>query len=147
MAQLGYDPLPNFHEPVESPVSRPDLAERYPFVLTTGPNTNAYTHSRYRNVPSLRRLCPEPFIEINTTTAQGLGIADGYIVKVSSPWGSVRAKARLTDGIHPNVVSMPHGWSNDTGANANCLTNNKAVDPVSGYPEFRALLCNVKGRR
>jgi len=123
MAQLGYDPLPTFHEPVESLVSRPDLAERYPFVLTTGPNTSAYTHSRYRNVPSLRRLCPEPFIEINTTTAQGLGIADGYMVKVSSPRGSVRAKARLTDGIHPNVVSMPHGWSNDTGANANCLTN------------------------
>lgn len=143
MAQHGYDPLPTFHEPVESPTSRPDIAEKYPLIIMTGPRTQAYTHSRYRNIPGLRELYPEPFIEINPRTADNLGIADGDRVKVETRRGSIAVKAKLTEDIHPKIVSMLHGWSNDTGANANCLTDNNAVDPVSSFPEHRALLCNI----
>ena len=143
MAQHGYDPLPTFHEPVESPTSRPDIAEKYPLIIMTGPRTQAYTHSRYRNIPGLRELYPEPFIAINPRTADNLGIADGDRVKVETRRGSIAVKARLTEDIHPKIVSMLHGWSNDTGANANCLTDNNAVDPVSSFPEHRALLCNI----
>ena len=61
-------------------------------------------------------------------------------MKVESPRGSIKVKARLTEDIHPKVVAMQHGWSE---ANANCLTDDEARDPVSGYPGFRSVLCQV----
>ena len=36
LAGMGFDPLPIYIEPAESPVSRPDLLESYPLVLTSG---------------------------------------------------------------------------------------------------------------
>jgi len=143
MAQHGYDPIPTFHEPVESPISRPDLAEKYPLILMVGPRVLSYTHSQHRNIPSLRRLYPEPLVEINYKTALSLGIANGETVKIENLRGSMIAKAQLTEDIHPRVVSICDGWSNKIGANGNCLTDDKAVDPVSGFPEFRSTLCRV----
>jgi anaerobic selenocysteine-containing dehydrogenase len=140
MSGLGYDGIPNYHEPAESPVSRPDLFEKYPLVLTTGARTIAYQHSQYHNLPSLRRLVPEPLIEINPQTADSFGIADGDMVKVESLRGSIQLRARLTKGIHPGVVSIQHGWSE---ANVNCLTDDQARDPVSAYPGFRSELCRI----
>ena len=143
LAQHGYNPLPTFHEPVESPASRPDLAKRYPLLLMTGPRSVFYTHARFRNIRSLRKHYQQPMIEINSKTAHNLGIADGDFVKVENQRGSIKVKARLTEDIHPHVVSMLHGWSNRSGANANRLTDNLAVDPISGFPEFRSTLCRV----
>lgn len=143
MAQFGYDPLPTFHEPFESPVSKPDIAETYPLILITGARTEAYTHSRFRDMPSLRKLYPEPLVEIHPQAAQSIGVRDGEMVRVESLLASIRVKARLTEVVHPDIVSVTHGWSNETGANVNCLTDDKAVDPVSGFPEFRSLLCRV----
>ena len=36
LEQLGYDPLPHYVEPPESPLSNPELTREYPLVLTTG---------------------------------------------------------------------------------------------------------------
>ncbi|MBA7549273.1 Acetylene hydratase [subsurface metagenome] len=141
MAQLGYDPIPTFHEPAESLVSRPDLAEKYPLLLITGARTRPFQHSRDRNIPSLRQLVPEPLIEINPQAAKNLGVADRDLVKVESLRGSIKLKARLTEDIHPRVVSIQHGWSK---ANANYLTDDESRDPVSGFPGFRSVLCRVE---
>ena len=140
MEKLGYDPLPTFHEPAESPVSRPDLAEKYPLSLITGPRTMTYLHSQFHNLPGLRRLVPEPLIEIHPQTAGNLGIADGDLVEVESLRGSIKLRARLTEDISPQVVSVQHGWSE---ANANILTDDEARDPISGYPSFRSVLVRV----
>ena len=143
MEQLGYDPIPTFHEPIESPISRPDLAQKYPFVFMAGSRTKGYTHSRFREVESLKKLYPDPLIEVNTETAESLGIKEGDLVRVESPRGDVKANVKLTQNVPPQLIVLLSGWSNETGANANCLTDNEAVDPVSGFPEYRALLCNV----
>ena len=140
MAQFGHDPVPTFREPIESPTSQPDLAGEYPLILATGARSRFYTHSEYRNISALRRLWPEPFIEINPRTAKGFGIAEGDLVMVESPRGSIRIKAKLTEDVHPRVVSIQMGWSE---ANANLLTDDQSRDPVSGFPELRALLCRV----
>lgn len=141
MKDLGYDPLPTYHEPVESPVSRPDLAEKYPLILNAGARTVAYVHSRFRNVPSLRKLVPEPLVSIHSETAGKLGISDGDLVKVESPRGAIEIKAEVTDKVHPGVVAIPQGWSGE--ANINYLTDDEARDPVSAFPGWRALLCKV----
>ncbi|MBW2656559.1 MAG: molybdopterin-dependent oxidoreductase, partial [Deltaproteobacteria bacterium] len=53
MEKYGYDPLPYYQEPPESPLSTPELAQDYPLILTTGGRTPYYFHSEYRQIPSL----------------------------------------------------------------------------------------------
>jgi anaerobic selenocysteine-containing dehydrogenase len=140
LARLGYEPLPRYLEPAESPVSRPDLAREYPLILTTGARILTYVHTMYRNLPSLRKLAPEPVVEIHPKTAGVLNIADRDMVKVETPRGNIKLKAALTEDILPEVVSVPHGWSE---ANVNYLTDDRSRDPVSGYPGSRSELCRV----
>ena len=142
LRELGYDPLPVYHEPAETPISQPELAKEYPFILTTGARTKFFTHSQHRNLPTLRKQYPEPFMEINTGDAAGLSINDGDMMIVESPRGRVKMKARVTDDILPKVVHVPHGWSGE--ANVNFLTNDSDLDPIDGYPAFRVTLCRVR---
>lgn len=137
MQDYGYDPLPTFTEPADD---KAKLAKSYPFILTTGARVIAFTHSRYRDIARLRRLVPYPTVEINTSAAQNLGIADGDQVIVESPKGSIKLRAKITDDIHPKVISLQHGWDE---ANANILSDDEERDPISGYPPFRTILCRV----
>ena len=139
MEDYGYDPLPTFHEPAEGPVESPDLAERYPLIFICGAKVNIYTHSNFRNIPPLREKMPDPLLEINTQTAKDLGINKGDTVSVESRRGKIELKAKVTDDIHPRVVSMQHGWAE---ASANELTDDMDRDPISGFPSFGGL-CRV----
>jgi formate dehydrogenase (coenzyme F420) alpha subunit len=141
MEDHGYLPLPRYEEPAESPASRPDIAIKYPLVLTVGAHVGYFTHSRFRNVPVLRRSSPYPVAEINTKTALERDISNGDGVIVESLRGSIKLRASVTDDILPGVISLLHGW---TEANANLLTDDGQRDPVSGYPAFRSLLCDVR---
>ena len=120
--------------------SRPDLVKEFPLILITGPRVRWFTHSQHRNVPTLRKKMPEPFVEINPRTAQALGISDGDKVNVKSLRGEITLKAKVTADIHPQVVCLNHGWEE---ANANMLVDDTARDPISGYPSFKSLLCRV----
>lgn len=141
LKRFGYDPLPTYVEPAESPVSRPDVANQYPLVLITGLRSIAYLHSMQRDIPFLRGRDPEPRVELNTETAAKLGIADGDMVIIESLRGSCQMKAYLTPDIHPKVVSLPHGWGGL--ANQNYVTGG-AFDPVVGVCSARAQLCRVR---
>jgi anaerobic selenocysteine-containing dehydrogenase len=135
LADHGYDPLPTFTPPSE------DQSEDYPFILITGTRTIAFTHSQHRNIARLRKLVPQPLVEINPEPAESLGIADGDQVVVESPKGSITLNARITSDIPPQVLSLQHGWSE---ANANILTDGEQHDPISAYPGFKTTLCQVR---
>jgi anaerobic selenocysteine-containing dehydrogenase len=142
LKEHGIEPLPEYNEPPESPLSRPDLAESYPLVLTSGARVLAYTHSQFRNVGRLRRLMPDPLADINPIDARLRGIHQGDAVVISSLRGSVKMKANVTDSILPGVVSTPHHWPDK--ANINLLIDDKNLDPISGFPAFKSQLCQVK---
>jgi anaerobic selenocysteine-containing dehydrogenase len=142
LAENNMEPLPVYKEPAESPVSRPDLAKSFPLVLTTGARTPVYTHSQFRNIDKLHRIMPDPLADINPVDAVSRGIKSGDAVLISSPRGSIRMKAMVTDTILPGVVSIPHHWKGE--ANANILTDDINLDPISGFPAFKSLLCQVK---
>jgi anaerobic selenocysteine-containing dehydrogenase len=143
LANQGYDPMPTFREPVESPVATPD--SDYPLILTTGARILEFCHSQHRNIPILRHNVPGPLAEIHPETAAAFGgIRDGDTITVSTKRGSIDIKARVTDDIMPNVVSIPHGWGE---ANANILTSQEPADPIIGYPALKALLCNIQKSR
>ncbi len=140
MEKYGYDPLPTFTEPMEKLVGKTELAESYPFILITGIRVSAYSQSMHRNISRLRKLMPQPLVEINTGTAKGLGIADGEQVIVESPRGSIKLWAKVADDINPKVLSIQHGWNE---ANANILTDYEELDPISGFPGFKTVMCRV----
>ncbi|HWO43410.1 MAG TPA: molybdopterin-dependent oxidoreductase, partial [Candidatus Eisenbacteria bacterium] len=63
-ADHGYPGFPEYHEPVFSPLSRPDLASDYPLILTNAKVTT-YVHSQQRALPTLRKSSPEPTADIH----------------------------------------------------------------------------------
>ncbi|HUK40438.1 MAG TPA: molybdopterin-dependent oxidoreductase, partial [Candidatus Acidoferrales bacterium] len=111
-AAHGFPPLPEYQEPLISPVSRPDIAAEYPLVLTNAKFTT-FIHSQLRGLPSLRKASPEPTADIHPDTAKPYGIKNKEWMIVESPRGSIRAKAHVTDGITPGVVCCQHGWWQD----------------------------------
>jgi len=141
LAQHGYEPLPVYKEPMESPVSRPDLADSFPLVLTSGARLLPFVHSQYRNIPQLRQMVPEPLVEINPSDAKSRGINSGDMVIVSSPRGSIKLKANVTDTILRGVVQIPHHWHGE--ANVNTLVDDRTLDPISGFAPCKSQLCQV----
>ena len=109
-SQFGDDPLPYYQEPDFSPVSTPELAKEYPFVLTTGAREYAFFHSENRQVPYCRELCPDLLVEINPKTAARLGITDGQWCEVWNQFGSAKMKAKVTIAVDENTIHGQHGW-------------------------------------
>ena len=153
----GYPPLPEHVEPLIGPVSRPDLAARYPLILTCAKSTQ-YCESQHRALPSLRRRARDPEIELNPVAAAARDIRAGDWVTVETPEGRIRARAQLNESLEPSVVCGQHGWwqacpeigapgydpFGPDGANLNLLIGNAAIDPVSGSVPHRAYLCQIR---
>lgn len=99
--KLGYDPLPKYEEPFETPESRPDLAEQYPLILITGGRFTPYFHSDLRQIESLRNSRPDPLVQIHPETAQKLNIENGDWVWIETLRGKIRMKCLHFDGILP----------------------------------------------
>jgi anaerobic selenocysteine-containing dehydrogenase len=51
----------------------------------------------------------QTWVEINPATAQQMGVAQGDIVEVTSPYGSLEAPVYLYPGIRPDTVAIPFG--------------------------------------
>ena len=152
LESMGFDPLPYFVEPPESPYSTPDLFKEYPLIITTGARIQAFFHTEGRQVKSLRKLNPDPLIEIHPDTAKPLGIKDGDWVWIENARGRVKQRARINDGLHPGVVNAQHGWwfpekdPPDYGSkesNINLITGGMPLDPHTGSESWRSFLCKV----
>jgi len=135
----GVDALPVYAEPVESPVSKPHLAKKYPLVLMTGARVPFYTHSKFRDIPWLSEFQPEPVVNLNDEDAVSRGIGEGDYVFIENDHGKIKVKAHLTKTVCRGVVDMFHGWADQ---DVNSLVP-RHFDPVSGFPPFKSGLCQV----
>jgi anaerobic selenocysteine-containing dehydrogenase len=160
LAAHGYDPLPAFEEPAISPRSRPDLADRYPFILSCAKSL-FFCETQHRQVAALRKSAPDPQLEIHPSTAESRGITAGDWVSLETPYGSVRARAKLNTNLDPHVVFAQHGWwqaCDELGlpgyppygpdsANLNLVLPQTPSDPISGSSPLRASVCNLSPAR
>ena len=115
----GDGPMPEFYEPVESPVanalhpkrqSNPVLkyprvkalqpigtVKDFPYVLMTSSISEHWcAGSTTRNIPWLNELVPEPMVELPEPLAQKLGLRTGDRARVSSARGEIEVKAVVT---------------------------------------------------
>jgi anaerobic selenocysteine-containing dehydrogenase len=156
LAAHGYDPLPAFEEPLISPRSRPDLAAKFPLVLSCAKSL-FFCETQHRQVAALRKSAPDPQVEMHPSTAESRGIAAGDWVSVNTPRGSIRARAKLNSSLDPQVVFAQHGWweaCDELGlpgyppygpdsANLNLVLPQTPSDPISGSAPLRASVCDV----
>jgi anaerobic selenocysteine-containing dehydrogenase len=90
----------------------------------------------------LRNTAPDPAAELHPLTAAEYGIHDGDWMIVETQKGQISLKALTTEDLMPGLVSILHGWQGK--ANQNVLTELEPRDPVTGYPELRALACRIR---
>lgn len=107
LADLGYDPLPDFEEPY--PDSLGQQAD-YPFLLSTGATRIEMTHQDHRQMPTLRQRHPEPIVEIPPEIARALAIETNDWVWIETLKGRIRQRAKIVSGMHPEVVSAERWW-------------------------------------
>lgn len=110
LSQMGVAPLASYEEPPESPISTPELAVKYPLILTTGARNWGFFHSEGRQISALRRIHPNPEVKIHPNDARRFGIENGDWVIVENMRGFCRQKAKLTIRMREGVVSADHGW-------------------------------------
>jgi anaerobic selenocysteine-containing dehydrogenase len=149
----GFDPLPSYHEPPETPYSDPELSKDYPLLYTTW-KSEPYRHSGGRQIASLRNSHPDPTIVIHHETAGRLGIQEGDWVYIETKRGKIKQKASLTAGIDPRVVGIDYAWwfpekglSSLYGwaeSNINILTDdNLPFNREIGSTNLRGILCKI----
>jgi anaerobic selenocysteine-containing dehydrogenase len=91
-------------------------------------------------------------VEIHPATGRSLGISDGDWVWIETPVARVQMKAKLWDGVAPDVVSAQHAWwfpeegPPDYGwerSNVNLLFGDDGFDPETGSEPLKSYLCKV----
>jgi anaerobic selenocysteine-containing dehydrogenase len=141
LEDAGLNALPTYEEPKYSPISTPDMAEAYPLILTTGARLPMYIHSRTYRLPWMRMLRLGPSVDINPKDAEERNITAGDWVVLSTPRASVEVRANLTEVVPPGVVNAYHG---QTDVEINRLIDPDYRDPISGFPGFKSLLCQIE---
>jgi anaerobic selenocysteine-containing dehydrogenase len=136
----GFDGLPKYIEPVLSPVSTPQVADRYPLILNTGSRLPMYQHSRTFRLSWTRQLRPDPSVDINPVDAKARNLSTGDRVVLATPRNRVTVKANVTEVVPPGVVSIYHAWPE---IELNSLIDPDYLDPISGFPGFKSMLCEI----
>ena len=146
----GYRPLPGLDVNDLLPVDA-----NYPLRLGSAKSV-AYCHSQHRNIDSLRRLVPDPVVEISPDDAAARSIVQRDWVRIRTRSGDVVARAAIVPGLAPGAVFGQHGWWVDGGdgtpydrshplaANLNGAIGTDRADPVSGSIPLRCSWCEIE---
>ncbi|MCF6158751.1 MAG: aminotransferase class V-fold PLP-dependent enzyme [wastewater metagenome] len=149
LEEHGYDPLPIYTEPQEGPLSSPEFLQEFPLIFNSGSRVTTDFRSQHHGIPGLYKERPEPTVTINTRDAEERDIKDGNQVFVQTARGHVIMRAVVTDDIMKGTVDANMGGGGPVGprawreCNINELTDHTRYDPISGFPVYKALLCNV----
>ncbi|WP_204137318.1 molybdopterin oxidoreductase family protein [Halomicronema sp. CCY15110] len=112
----------------------------FPFVLTNGRlYGHWHTQSRTGRIDKIRKMHPEPLLEMHPIDAQHLRVQSGDWVEVRSRRGYARLKVVVTQYIRRGVLFIPMHWGAlwADAAECNALTHS-AVCPISLQPELKA---------
>lgn len=115
-------------------------------------SNNSWMHNSERLVSGKNRCV----LWMHPQDANQRGLHDGQTVTVQSRVGQIVVPLHVTEHIRSGVVSLPHGWGHDrpgiqldvaqahAGASINDLTDDRAIDALSGNAAFSAVPVEVK---
>ena len=141
----GYDPVPYANGYLKEPISFMDQAEQYPILGTSGARNNRFVNSQYRVIPSLLQQEKDCVIDIHSEDARKYTLNEGDWVKVETPRGHIRMKARISDIIRPGVIRIAWGWGDHhPDYSLNRITDDDRRNPVIGTPSGRNFMCRIE---
>jgi len=138
----GLDPLPTYSPPLEDPLTRPDLAARFPFQLLSPPRPE-FLNSTFANDEKSRTMAGEPRVELSESDALSLGVQDASWVEVYNDRGRFLARAELSGNVKPGVaVARGIHWRklSQGRANVNSTTSTALADMGGGATFFDNLV-------
>lgn len=150
LESYGFDGLPKFEFSKEGRINNPDLAEKYPLILNSGARIQSTFRTQHLNIPELVKFQESPYIIMNTEDAKEREISTGDEVIVSTLRGEIKVIANVIEGINKGDTEINVGGGQDfqlglwKDANTNYLTDIENVDPISGFPVLKNLLCEVR---
>ncbi len=150
LEEYGYEPLPKYSEVKEGPVVNPKLADVYPLIFNSGARPQTDFRSQHHGILGLVKDNPEPTVEMNPEDARSRSIETGDLVEVITLRGAIPFRARVTEDIMRGAVECNMGGGTPVGPkawqewNVNELTDLENYDEISGFPVYKALLCDVK---
>jgi anaerobic selenocysteine-containing dehydrogenase len=149
LEELGYNPLPEY-------MRINNKSSDYPLDLITGVRHQPYYATEFRQIKKLRRVRPEPIVEMDATTAFQLNLNAGECVWVETSEGRIKHTLQLAK-MRPGMVAIEYGWwfpelpakepslGGVWKSNANLLTRADidGCDPILGQWSYRTLHCRV----
>ena len=147
--EYGYEPLPKYIEPKEGPLDSPRLTQQFPLVFNSGARPQTDFRSQHHGIKGLVRDNPEPTVEINSEDAAARNIQNNDLVEVRTLRGGVSFRATVSENIVKGAVECMMGGGTPVGPeawqkwNVNELTDIDNYDNISGFPVYKALLCEV----
>lgn len=149
LEDYGYEPLPKYVEPSEGPLGDPALAKQFPLVFNSGARPHTDFRSQHHGIKGLLKDNPEPTVELNVEDAAEREIEPGDLVEVRTPRGAIPFRAKVTMDIAKGAIECNMGGGTPVGPkawqkwNVNELTDINNYDDISGFPVYKALLCDV----
>ena len=123
-----------FEPPVEQ------LDDQYPIRLTTGRRLDSF-NTGVQSAGYTSPLRRGETIDLSPEDGQGLGVAEGETVRISSRRGSVQAPVRFDSSLRPGLAFMTPHFPNEVATNELTID---ATDPKSGTAEFKATAIRVE---
>jgi anaerobic selenocysteine-containing dehydrogenase len=142
--RMGYDPLPTFTPPRESPAVPCSLSARYPLAFVSPPARH-FLNTSFANLDFAVKEEGEPHLDIHPDDAKARGIAHGDPVRIFNDRGEFTARARVSDKTRQQVVVAPSVWwkkLSPDGRNANEVTS-QAIADMGGAATFYDCLVEV----
>lgn len=103
------DPLPDYVESRESPVTNPELAAKYPLSIIS-PKSHAFLNSCYANMDGQQKAQGEQFVMMNASDANARQVKEGDTVKVFNGRGAFEGKAIITEDVNAGIVVASLGY-------------------------------------
>ncbi len=111
----------------------------YPLTLNTGRYRDQWhTMTRTGLSPRLSQHRREPCLEIHPLDAAALGVTNGGLATVRTPYGQSLFRVTVSEGQRPGEVFVPMHWTERTSSQGRCnVLPGSHNDPVSGQPGFK----------
>jgi len=149
----GFDPLPVYREPPETPFSSPKPTTEYPIILFSWKDSSV-VHSSGRHLIPQRSGKVAAIALLHPDTAAGLRIRPGEAVSIETAQGRIVQEARISSEVPPGTIGVDYGcWFPEQGAdgefgwaeaNVNILTDSgPPFGREMGATNLRGICCRV----
>jgi len=146
LEETGFTPYPEYRDMRSIPeLDRPE----FPFTMTTGARSSHRMGVFGANLPGIAAIEPCPLMDIGPEDAAELGIADGGMARVTTPFGCGTYRAKVC-GMARRAIHIPHGGGSAympepwRSGNVNDLCSLEYHDPITGFVTIKSVPCRVE---